>query len=146
MHNYIGVKMGERITTIVGNKEYQFSQIGVFEKSKLFAKIQALIVPAFAGSGIKLDSNATTIIAALSERITPELLDEVVMPMFKLAQVASIEHQKKIDSPAAVNACFDDMDDFFTLVFEVAKENFLPSLKRLMENFGGKDGIQKAMA
>lgn len=138
--------MSERITTIINNREYAFNQIGVFEKSKLFAKIQKIVVPAFAGSGVKLDSNATAIIAALSERFTDELLDDVVIPMFKLAQVASIEHQKKIDSPAAVNACFDDMDDFFTLVFEVAKENFLPSLKRLMENFGGSDGIKKVMA
>lgn len=138
--------MGERITTIINNREYAFNQIGVFEKSKLFAKIQKIVVPAFAGSGVKLDSNATAIIAALSERFTDELLDDVVIPMFKLAQVASIEHQKKIDSPAAVNACFNDMDDFFTLVFEVAKENFLPSLKRLMENFGGSDGIKKVMA
>ena len=138
--------MSERITTIINNREYAFNQIGVFEKSKLFAKIQKIVVPAFAGSGVKLDSNATAIIAALSERFTDELLDDVVIPMFKLAQVASLEHQKKIDSPAAVNACFDDMDDFFTLVFEVAKENFLPSLKRLMENFGGSDGIKKVMA
>lgn len=138
--------MGERITTIVGNKEYQFSQIGVFEKSKLFAKIQALIVPAFAGSGIKLDSNATTIIAALSERITPELMEDVVLPMFKLAQVSSVEDQCKVDSGAAINRCFADMDDFLLMVVEVAKENFLPSLKRLMENFGGKDGVQKMMA
>lgn len=138
--------MSERITTIINNREYAFNQIGVFEKSKLFAKIQKIVVPAFAGSGVKLDSNATAIISALSERFTDDLLDDVVIPMFKLAQVASIEHQKKIDSPASVNACFDDMDDFFTLVFEVAKENFLPSLKRLMENFGGSDGIKKVMA
>lgn len=138
--------MSERITTIINNREYAFNQIGVFEKSKLFAKIQKIVVPAFAGSGVKLDSNATAIIAALSERFTDELLDDVVIPMFKLAQVASLEHKMKIDSPAAVNACFDDMDDFFTLVFEVAKENFLPSLKRLMENFGGSDGIKKVMA
>ena len=45
--------MIQRSTTIIGNKEYTFGQIGVFEKSELFAKMQAIVLPAL--KNIKFD-------------------------------------------------------------------------------------------
>lgn len=129
-------------TKEINGREYTFYQIGVFEKSKMFARIQKQLLPAFAGAGLSMSSDTSSLIAALSERVTPELLTEIVLPMFKLAQVASVEHERKIDSPVAIDTCFDDMDDFFELIIEVAKYNFLPSLLRLMQKFGSSVGGQ----
>ena len=136
-----------RETTIINNREYTYQSMGVFEKSELFAKIQAAFLPALkdvklnGGDGAEL---ALQVFAAISPCITEKELNDIVLPMFKLSQVASIEHNCKIDSRIAVNKCFDDMDDFFTLVYEVAKSNFFPSIKRLMDNFGVSAGGQKA--
>ena len=139
--------MVKREVVIINNKEYSFGQIGVFEKSELFAKIQAIVLPAL--KNVKFDGNsgadtALAMFAAISPCITEKELNDIVIPMLRLSQSASMEDNCKIDSKVAINKCFDDMDDFFTFVFEVAKYNFLPSIKRLMANFGVSDGSQKA--
>lgn len=141
--------MQTRETTIINNREYTFGSIGVFEKSELFAKMQAIVLPAL--KNVKLDSEngaetALALFAAISPCITEKELTEIIVPMLRLSQAASVEHQCKIDSKIAINKCFDDMDDFFILVFEVAKYNFLPSIRRLVESFGGSDGTQKMKA
>lgn len=139
--------MIQREVVIINNKEYSFGQIGVFEKSELFAKMQAIVLPALKNVKFDGESSADTALAmfaAISPCITEKELNEIVLPMLRLSQAASVEDGCKIDSKMAINKCFDDMDSFFTLVYEVAKYNFLPSIKRLMENFGVSDGSQKA--
>lgn len=137
-------------TVEINGREYTFHQIGVFDKATMFAALQKQFLPAMKdispAEGEKvMDIPMTKIVGALSERFTPEVLKDLVLPMFKLAQVVSVEHGRKVDSQMAVNTCFDDMDDFLALVLEVAKSNFLPSIKRVMQQYGFSGGDQPQM-
>lgn len=141
--------MIKREVVIINNKEYSFGQIGVFEKSELFAKMQAIVLPALKNVKFEGNSNSDTALAmfgAISQCITEKELNDIVIPMLRLSQAADIEQNCKIDSKLAINKCFEDMDDFFLFVYEVGKANFLPSIKRLMASFGVSDGGQKATA
>lgn len=141
----------ERVTEIIGNKEYAFSKIGAFEGNKIILKLQKLILPIFgeltSGGGTKyakdiMEMDVGPVFKILSENLDQSVIDNIVFPMFKLAQVASLEHNIKIENQASFDKVFtvDTLGDFYELVFAVLKYNFGNFLQGLMARFGNKNG------
>lgn len=134
--------MLERESVIIGDKEYSFGQIAVFEKAALFLKIQRVITAGLANVSKDAVMDGLGMFAAILPNITEKELDEIILPMFIKAQLASVTDNKKIDSKAAINQYFSDLDVLFELAYEVGKSNFLPSLLRLKDRFGQLNGSQ----
>lgn len=140
--------MLERQTVIIGDQEFAFGSIPTFEKAALFLKIQRVVTSGLSGiekqkdkDGKDIPMDGMDLFAAILPNITDQELDNLVVPMFAKAQLASVTDNKKIDSKAAINQCIPDIDVLFELIFEVGKYNFLYSLKSLASRFGLKGGI-----
>lgn len=135
--------MLERETVIIGDKEFAFGQIPVFEKAALFLKIQRVITAGLANVNKDAKLDGIGMFAAILPNITEKELDDIILPMFAKAQLVSVTDSKKIDSKMALNQCVSDLDVLFELAFEVGKYLFLPSLLKLKDRFGQLNGDQK---
>lgn len=146
----------ERVTEIIGEKEYAFSKIGAFEGNAIILKLQKLILPIFgelAGGGKKstkdlMEMDIGPVFKIISENVDQAMIDNIVFPMFKLAQVASVTDNVKIDSKVNFDKVFtvDTLGDFYELIFLVLKFNFGNFLQGLMARFGNSGGDQAAAA
>jgi hypothetical protein len=143
--------MAQRESIIIGDKEYAASKIGAFEANGLILKLQKLILPVvgeLAGDGkAKVDVMNMDVSAAfqvISEKLDDSVMTDIVLPMFKLSQVAIITGEKmKIDSPQSINKVFQDADglaDLYELIYEVLKFNFGSFFTKLMARFGSNGG------
>lgn len=132
----------ERETFIIGNQEYYVSKIAAFPANSIILKLQKLILPVLGGMNKNQDvmgMNVNDLFGIISEKLDESVMTDIVMPMFKLAQVASKEHGCKIDSEQAVNKVFGDADglaDMYELIFEVLKYNFAGFFTKLAGRFG----------
>lgn len=143
--------MAMRETFIIGDKEYSASKIAAFEANGIILKLQKLILPVLggmAGGGNIMDMDVNAAFKTISEKLDESVMTDIVMPMFKLAQVACITDNCKIDSPQAINKVFNDADglaDLYTLIFDVLKFNFSGFFSRMGALIGSKNGTPKAM-
>ena len=143
--------MAMRETFIIGDKEYAASKIAAFEANGIILKLQKLILPVLggmAGGGNIMDMDVNEAFKTISEKLDESVMADIVMPMFKLAQVASVTDNIKIDSPQAINKVFNDADglaDLYTLIFDVLKFNFSGFFSKMGALIGGKSGTPKAM-
>lgn len=142
-----------RETFIIGDKSYSASKIGAFASNDIILKLQKIVLPAI--GQLKTDNSKATdvmdmdigkLLQFLSTQLNQSVMTDIVMPMFKLSQVACTTDNIKIDSAAAIDKVFSDADglaDFYVLVFEVLKYNFAGFFTKLTANFGNKDGDLK---
>lgn len=137
----------KRESIFIKDKEFTTSKIGAFEANGIILKLQKLILPVLgevAGGGKNvMDMDVGSAFKIISEKLDDSVMTDIVMPMFKLSQVASVTDQVKIDSSAAINKVFQDADglaDFYELIYEVLKFNFGGFFTSMAERFGGKNG------
>ena len=139
----------QRETFIIGSKEYAASKIPPFQANLILLKLKKIILPVLAsiagngGSQSIMDMDLTKAASVIADNLNESVMNEIVMPMFKLAQVASITDNIKIDSEINFNKVFADEDglaDFYELVFLVLKYNFGNFLSSLANRFGGNGG------
>lgn len=141
--------MAQRETFIIGEKEYGVSKIAAFEANGLILKLQKLVLPVLggvAGSKSIMDIDVNSAFQIVSDNLDESVMTDIILPMFKLGQVASVSDGIKIDSSVAINKVFQDADslaDFYELVFEVMKFQFGVFFSNLMGRFGNKDGSPK---
>ena len=138
-----------RESIYIKDKEYAASKIGAFAANGIILKLQKLILPVLgevAGGGKSvMEMDVSSAFRLISEKLDDSVMTDIVMPMFKLSQVASVTDQVKIDSSAAINKVFQDADglaDFYELIYEVLKFNFGNFFGRLAERFGSSVGVQ----
>lgn len=141
----------QRETFIIGNKEYAASKIAPFAANGIIMKLQKLILPVLGEmvgdqkkSANILDMDISSALNILSERLDEKTMTDIILPMFKLSQVASVTDNMKIDSPASIDKVFVDADglsDMYELVFEVLKFNFASFFAQVAKRFGGSVGI-----
>jgi len=145
--------MAQREPIFIGDKEYSASKIAAFAANGIILKLQKLVLPVIgelAGDGkAKVDVMNMDVSAAfqiISEKLDDSVMNEIVLPMFKLSQVASITDNCKIDSAQAIDKVFQDADglaDFYTLIYEVLKFNFGNFFTQLMARFGSNGGTHQ---
>lgn len=136
-----------RETFIIGAREFAASKIAAFEANEIAIKLQKIILPAIGELQNGLDSNAGALLKVVSEKLDSQIMSDIVLPTFQLAQVACVSDNCKIQSKADINKVFSDVDqlaDLYELIFEVLKYEYQPFFTRLMERFGSNAGSQKA--
>lgn len=133
-----------RISIPLGAKEYAAHKIPAFAANNLLLKIQRIILPVLGamtgqekGSSV-FDMDLRDVAKILSEKLTPEIMGDIVMPMFEQSQVVSVTDNIKINSEANFNKVFtvDDLGDFYELVYEVLKHNYGVFFTSLPTRFG----------
>lgn len=136
-----------RESIYIKDKEYAASKIGAFAANGIILKLQKLILPVLgevAGGGKSvMEMDVSSAFRLISEKLDDSVMTDIVMPMFKLSQVASVTDNVKIDSPQAIDKVFTDADglaDFYELIYEVLKFNFGSFFTSLAGRFGGKSG------
>lgn len=144
----------QRESIFIKDKEYAASKIAAFAANGILLKLQKLILPVLgelAGDGKgKVDimnMDVSSAFQIISEKLDDSVMTDIVLPMFKLSQVASVTDNCKIDSAQAIDKVFQDADglaDFYELVFEVLKFNFGGFFTSLADRFGVKSGTLPA--
>lgn len=127
----------ERETFIINGNEYNASKIAAFPANGIILKLQKLVLPVL--GGMNQNQDVREVFAVISEKLDESVMHDIVIPMFKLAQVSSKEHGCKIDSEQAINKVFGDADglaDMYELIFEVLKYNFAGFFTKLAGRFG----------
>lgn len=145
----------QRETFIIGSREFAASKIAPFEANSIIMKLQKLILPVLGemvGDKTKpaniMDMDISSALNILSERLDDKTMTDIILPMFKLSQVACLTDNGetinvKIDSPASINKVFVDADnlaELYELAFEVLKFNFASFFAKVAERFGGSVG------
>lgn len=137
--------MTTRHPIIIGTKEYACFKIPAFQANSLLLKLQKLVLPVIGEmtTGKGLDMDVRQIADVISGKLDDSVMNEIVMPLFKLANVLSVTDNVKIDSPANFDKVFtvDDLGDFYELVFEVLKFNFGNFFSSLAARFGNSVGV-----
>jgi len=141
-----------RESIIIGDKEYGVSKLGAFEANGIILKLQKLILPVIgevAGGGSNvMNMDISKAFQIISQQLDESVMTDIILPTFKLAQVASITDNIKIDSSVNINKVFIDADglaDFYVLVFEVLKYNYGGFFQKMLAHFGDNAGIQKVV-
>lgn len=146
----------QRESFFIGDKEYAASKIGAFEANRIILKLQKLVLPVIgelAGDGKQktdiMNMDISNVFEMISSKLDDSVMTDIVLPMFKLSQVACVTDNIKIDSPIAIDKVFGDADglaDFYTLIFDVLKFNFGSFFSQVAARFGSGDGSQKVTA
>lgn len=134
-----------RQAEIIGQKEYAFYKIPAFQANSILLKLQKLVLPVIGeitGSKKGLDMDMREIADVVSAKLDDSVMAEIVMPMFKLANVISVTDNLKIDSQANFDKVFtvDELGDFYELVFLVLKYNYGNFFNSLAARFGNSAG------
>lgn len=140
----------QRESFFIGQKEYAASKIGAFEANRIILKLQKLVLPVIgelAGDGSKkvdiMNMDISNVFEMISNKLDDSVMTDIVLPMFKLSQVACVTDNIKIDSPVAIDKVFGDADglaDFYTLIFDVLKFNFAGFFAQVGALVGGNVG------
>lgn len=134
-----------RQSEIIGQKEYAFYKIPAFQANSILLKLQKLVLPVIGeitGSKKGLDMDMREIADVVSAKLDDSVMADIVMPMFKLANVISVTDNLKIDSQANFDKVFtvDELGDFYELVFLVLKYNYGNFFNSLAARFGNSAG------
>lgn len=134
-----------RQAEIIGQKEYAFYKIPAFQANSILLKLQKLVLPVIGeitGSKKGMDMDMREIADVVSAKLDDSVMAEIVMPMFKLANVISVTDNLKIDSQANFDKVFtvDELGDFYELVFLVLKYNYGNFFNSLAARFGNSAG------
>lgn len=131
---------------IINNKEYAASKIAAFAANGIILKLQKLILPVLAesaGNKDVMEMDISAMARLVSERLDESVVNDIILPMFKLSQVACVTDSVKIDSAMAIDKVFVDADglaDFYELIYEVLKFNFAGFFVQIAGRFGLSSG------
>jgi len=137
-----------RKTEIIGAKEYAFFKIPAFQANGILLKLQKLVLPVLGslnpekGKGL-LDMDMREIAEVVSSKLDESVMTEIVMPLFKLSNAASVTDNIKIDSAQNFDKVFVDGDglaDMYELVFLILQYNFANFFSSLAARFGSNAG------
>ncbi len=144
--------MATRESIFIKDKEYAASKIAAFAANGLILKIQKIVLPVIgelAGDGKQkvdvMNMDVSSAFQIISDKLDDTVMTDIVLPMFKLAQVACVTENIKIDSQA-IDKVFQDADglaDLYELIFEVMKFNFGNFFSSLADRFGNSDGTRQ---
>jgi hypothetical protein len=90
-----------------------------------------------------MDIDISKAFEIISSKLDDSVMQDIVLPMFKISQVASVTDNIKIDSAAAIDKVFKDADglaDLYTLIFDVLKFNFAVFFSKMAASFGDLNG------
>lgn len=142
----------QRETFIIGGKEYSAGKIPAFAANGIILKLKNIVLPVIGElsgkQGNLLDMDLTGAFNILAEKLDEKVMTDIILPMFNLAQVASITDNIKIDSQKAIDQVFtvDNLADMYELIYEVLRYNFQPFFVSAMSRFGSKNGSPAAKA
>jgi hypothetical protein len=134
-----------RKTEIIGAKEYAFFKIPAFQANGILLKLQKLVLPVIGEitTGKGLDMDMRQVAEIISGKIDESVMTEIVMPLFKLSNAASVTDNVKIDSAQNFDKVFVDGDglaDMYELVFLILQYNFANFFASLAARFGNSAG------
>jgi hypothetical protein len=134
-----------RKSEIIGQKEYAFFKIPAFQANGILLKLQRLVLPVIGEmtSGKGLDMDMREIADVISGKLDESVMNEIVMPLFKLSNAASVTDNIKIDSAQNFDKVFVDGDglaDMYELVFLILQYNFGNFFNSLAARFGNNAG------
>jgi hypothetical protein len=134
-----------RKSEIIGQKEYAFFKIPAFQANGILLKLQKLVLPVIGEmtSGKGLDMDMREIADVISGKLDESVMNEIVMPLFKLSNAASVTDNIKIDSTQNFDKVFIDGDglaDMYELVFLILQYNFGNFFNSLAARFGNNAG------
>lgn len=142
-----------RETFIISDKEYAASKVSAFAANGIILKLQRLVLPVLgvmAGNGKAqvsvMDMDISDALEVISSKLDENVMIDIVMPLFKLSQVACVTDNIKLDNSGAIDKVFIDADglaDLYMLIFEVLKFNFAGFFTKMAASFGNNDGSQK---
>ena len=134
--------MSERI--IIGSEEYTALKMNAFEANAILLRLNKIILPVIGGltKGKQnvnlLDADLSEVSTIIAENLNEEVMNNIVLPMFKGSKVYSVEKKLFIDKDAAINVAFtvDNLFDLYVLIWEVLKLNFEVFFRKAAANFG----------
>ena len=134
--------MTERI--IIGSEEFTALKMNAFEANAILLRLNKIILPVIGGltkgkqSVNLLDADLSEVAGVIAENLNEEVMNNIILPMFKGSKVYSIEKKLFIDKEAAINVVFtvDNLFDLYTLIWEVLKLNFEVFFRKAAANFG----------
>lgn len=137
-----------RESIFIKDREFAASKIAAFAANGLIMKLQKLILPVLGevASGGQVDvmnMDVSKAFEVISSKLDESVMNDIVLPMFKLSQVACVTDNVKIDSPQAIDKVFHDADglaDLYELIYEVLKYNFAGFFAQVAARFGGSVG------
>lgn len=129
---------------IIGNREYTCHRMNAFEANRLLLRIQKIVLPIFGAavgeSGSKSigDIDVSKAVAMISEHLTEDAVDTIVLPMFAASKLHDNEAKRFIRTAADVDMCFssETLLDMYELIWEVGKYQFGPFFGQLASRFG----------
>jgi hypothetical protein len=139
-------------TFIIGNREFTCHRMNAFAASKMQLRLQKIVMPVLGsligtGKGVG-DMDVKEAAAAISEHLSEDMLDTLVLPMFAEAKVFCHEPKCFIKTGADIDKVFtaENLFDFYELIYEVGKYQFAPFFAQMAGRFGNLLGDGKTQA
>jgi hypothetical protein len=138
------------MSIIIGADEYTALKMNAVEANTILLRLNKIILPVIGGltkgqkAGNILDADSSEVAGIIAENLNEEVMNNIVMPMFKSSRVYSVEKKLFIDKEAAINIVFtvDNLFDLYTLIWEVLKLNFTVFFQKATANFGSLTAAQ----
>lgn len=138
------------MSIIIGADEYTALKMNAVEANTILLRLNKIILPVIGGltkgqkAGNILDADLSEVAGVIAENLNEEVMNNIVMPMFKSSRVYSVEKKLFIDKEAAINIVFtvDNLFDLYTLIWEVLKLNFEVFFQKATANFGSLTAAQ----
>lgn len=139
-------------TFIIGNREFTCHRMNAFAASKMQLRLQKIALPVIGsligtGKGVA-DMDVAQAAAAISEHLTEDMLDTLVLPMFAEAKVFCSDPKTFIKTGADIDKVFtaETLFDFYELIYQVGRYQFAPFFSQMAGRFGHLLGDEKAKA
>lgn len=139
-------------TFIINNREFTCQRMNAFAASKLQLRLQKIVMPVLGsliGTGKNMaDMDVSQAAAAISEHLSEDMLDTLVLPMFAEAKVYSHDPKVFIKAPSDIDKVFtaETLFDFYELIYHVGRYQFAPFFSQMAGRFGHLLGDEKAKA
>lgn len=142
------------MSIIIGSEEYTALKMNAFEANAILLRLNKIILPVIGGltkgkSSVNLlDADLSEVAGIIAENLNEQVMETIVLPMFKGSKVYSVEKKLFIDKEAAINVVFtvDTLSDLYILIWEVLKLNFEPFFRKAAANFGSLTAASTAQS
>jgi len=127
---------------IDGVGEFTCQKLNAMAGAKIINRIQKIALPVLAGltSGGKdvFDLDVKQLAQALAENLTDEVLDDVVIRLFKDCRLFYVDKKSYVDNATKIDSIFtvETLFGVYELFWLVAKYQFTPFFQNLLGRFG----------
>jgi len=139
-------------TFIIGNREFTCQRMNAFAASKMQLRLQKIVMPVLGsligtGKGMA-DMDVKEAATAISEHLSEDMLDTLVLPMFAEAKVYCHDPKCFIKTGTDVDKVFtaENLFDFYELIYQVGRYQFAPFFSQMAGRFGHLLGDEKKQA